>query len=167
MATLLHDVRYAVRLLIKNRSFAVVAVLTLALGIGATTAIFTVVNVVVFSPLPFADAERLVEIRILSQRNEGFPLPDADFIAWRDGNQTCDAVAVYDPGSATLTGQGEAERIAAVRVTAQFFDVFGARPILGRVLHDGDDKPGAAKAAVLSHAFWTRRFHADAGVVGR
>lgn len=143
------------------------AILTLALGIGATTAIFTVVNAVVLSPLPFVDADRLVEIRIISQNDEGFPLPDADFIAWRDGNQTCDAVAVYDRGSATLTGQGDAERIAVAQVTGQFFHVFGARPLVGRVFHDGDDKPAAAKAAVLSHAFWMRRFHGDANVIGR
>ena len=106
MSNLVQDVRYAIRLLLKRPGFAAVAILTLALGIGATTAIFTVVNAVLLSPLPFREAERLVEVRIVSKNDEGFPLPDADFLAWRAQNRTSEAVAVYDINPATLTGDG-------------------------------------------------------------
>jgi putative ABC transport system permease protein len=167
MPNLVHDVRYAIRLLLKRPGFAAVAILTLALGIGATTAIFTVVNAVLLRSLPFRDAERLVQVRIISSNGEDFPLPDADFLAWRSQNQTCDAVAVYNAGPETLTGDGAPERIGTASVTDRFFDVLGARPLLGRVFQEGDDKPGAAKLVVLSHAFWTRRFKADPAVVGR
>jgi putative ABC transport system permease protein len=167
MATLLHDVRYAIRLLRARPGFAAVAILTLALGIGATTAIFTVVNAVLLSPLPFPDAERLVEVRIISQNGEGFPLPDADFLAWRAQNQTSDAVAVFDFTAMTISGDGPAERIGAAGVSDRFFDVLGVRPILGRVFLEGDDKPGAGRRLVLSHAFWVRRFHGDPAAIGR
>jgi putative ABC transport system permease protein len=167
MPNLVQDVRYAIRLLLKRPGFAAVAILTLALGIGATTAIFTVVNAVLLSPLPFRDAARLVEVRIISKNGEGFPLPDADFLAWRSQNQTSDAVAVYWASPATLTGEGAPDRIGGAAVTDRFFDVLGARPLLGRVFQEGDDKPGAAKLVVLGHGFWTRRFRADPGVVGR
>jgi putative ABC transport system permease protein len=167
MRNLASDVRYAIRLFLKRPGFAAVAILTLALGIGATTAIFTVVNAVLLSPLPFRDADRLAQVRIVGQSSEDFPLPDADFLTWRSQNQTADAVAVYDVTPATVTSDGGAERIVAAPVTDRFFDVLGARPIVGRVFQEGDDKPGAAKAVVLSHAYWTRRFRADPGVVGR
>jgi putative ABC transport system permease protein len=167
MPSLVQDVRYALRLLVKRPGFAAVAILTLALGIGATTAIFTVVNAVLLSPLPFRDADRLVEVQIISKNGKGFPLPDADFLAWRAGNQTCDAVAVYERSTATLTGDGAPEQIGAAGVTDRFFDVLGARPQVGRVFQDGDDKPGAAKTVVLGHAFWARRFHGDPHAVGR
>src|SRR5258705_3942782 len=167
MPTLVQDIRYAIRLLTKRPGFAAVAILTLAIGVGATTAIFTVRNAVLLSPLPFRDAERLVQVRITGRSGAIFPLPDTDFLAWRGQNQPPDAVAVFDPGPATLTGDGPPERIAGSRVTDRFFDVLGARPLLGRVLQDGDDKPGAAKTVVLSHAFWTRRFHGDGSVIGR
>src|SRR4029077_2616324 len=104
MRTLSHDVRYALRLLIKRPGFSAVAILTLALGIGATTAIFTVVHAILLSPLPFPDADRLAAVRIVGAGAELFPLPDADFVAWRDQNQTADAIAVWGEDQATLTG---------------------------------------------------------------
>src|SRR6185503_14688660 len=151
MRHLAFDVRYAIRLFLKRPGFAAVAILTLALGVGATTAIFTVVNAVLLSPLPFRDADRLAQVRIVGQSAEEFPLPDTDFVEWRAQNATADAIAVYAASPAT--------------VTDRFFDVLGARPFAGRVFRDGDDKPGAAKAAVLSHAFWVRRFRSDPQVV--
>ena len=166
MATLANDIRYAVRLLLARPGFAAVAILTLALGIGATTAIFTVVDAVLLRPLPFRDADRLVQVRIVGRRGGIFPLPDTDFLAWRALNRTADAVAAFDTRPATLTG-GAPEQMTAAQVTDRFFDVFGARPVIGRVLEEGDDKPGAVKTAVLSHALWQRRFHGDPAVVGR
>jgi len=167
MGILLSDARLALRLLYKRPGFAIVAVLTLALGVGATTAIFTVVYSVLLSPLPFRDADRLVDVRIVGRHAVVYPLPDADFLAWRAQNHTADAVAVYDNSSATITGDGPPERVPGSKVTDRFFDVLGARPVVGRVFQEGDDKPGAPKTAVLSHALWVRRYHADSAVVGR
>src|SRR5262245_61867288 len=123
MLTIASDVRFAFRLLIKRPGFAAVAILTLALGIGATTAIFTVVHAVLLSPLPFPDADRLAQVRIVGRDNEIFPLPDSDFVAWREQNQTADAIAVWSEDAATLSGEGEAERIGAAAVSDRFFDV--------------------------------------------
>ena len=167
MATLLHDVRYAVRLLRARPGFAAVAILTLALGVGATTAIFSVVHAVLLSPLPFRDADRLVNIHIVGHEGATVPLPDADFVAWRSQNRTADAVAIFDTDGATLTGDGPPERVAAAWTSDRFFDVLGARPLLGRVLQEGDDRPGAPRTAVISHTLWTRRFHGDPSVIGR
>src|SRR5689334_8844537 len=138
MATLLQDLRYALRLLRAKPGFAAVAVLTLALGVGATTAIFSVVNAVLLSPLPFRDADRLVNVHIVGRQGVTFPLPDADFIAWRNQNRTADAVAIFDTEGATLTGDGPPERVATAVTSDRFFDVLGARPLLGRVLQEGD-----------------------------
>ncbi len=167
MHAILGDVRFALRLLARRPGFAAITILTLALGIGATTAIFTVVHAVLLSPLPFPRADRLVEVRIVGRDGEIFPLPDADFQAWRAANRTADAVAVFSPGSVTLTGFGAPERLQGVQVTDRFFDVLGVRPRLGRALRQGDDAPGAPKTVVLSYAFWMRRFHGDPAVVGR
>ena len=168
MSNLVQDVRYAIRLFVKRPGFAAVAILTLALGIGATTAIFTVVNAVLLSPLPFRDAERLVEVRILSKNGEGLPASRRRLprVAFAEPDLRCRRGAI-DGGAATLTGDGAPERIGSAAVTDRFFDVLGAQPLLGRVFQDGDDKPGAPKTVVLSHAFWTRRFHADPAIVGR
>jgi len=167
MATIAHDLRYALRLLRTRPGFAAVAILTLALGIGATTAIFSVVHAVLLSPLPFPDADRLMHVRITGRDGMIFPLPDTDFLAWRAANQTADAVAVFENDALTLTGDGAPERLSSTSVTDRFFDVLGARPLVGRVLQEGDDRPGAPKTAVISHALWTRRFHGDPAIAGR
>src|SRR5262245_33670039 len=168
MGTLLSDARYALRILAKRPGFSAIAVLTLALGVGATTAIFTVVYGVLLQPLPFRDANRIAHVRIEGPDSGGLVLPDTDFLAWRAQNQTADAVAAFDNSSATLTGgDGPPERVPGSKVTDRFFDVLGARPLLGRVFQDGDDKPGAPKTAVLSHALWMRRYHGDSSIVGR
>ena len=118
MGTLLSDARYALRLLIKRPGFSAVAILTLALGIGATTAIFTVVYAVLLRPLPFRDADRLAHVRIAGPDSGGLVLPDTDFLAWRSQNQTADAIAAFDNASATLTGgDGPAERVPGSKVT--------------------------------------------------
>src|SRR5438094_674003 len=165
--SLWQDLRYAARALRKNPGFAAVAILTLALGVGATTAIFTVVHAVLLRPLPFPEADRLVEVRIVGRNAAVFPLPDTDFLAWRSQNNSAEAVAVYDSSSATLTGDGPPERLISSAVTDRFFDVLGVQPLLGRVFHEGDDRPGARKTTVLSHGLWMRRFHGDPAIVGR
>jgi predicted permease len=167
MALPVPDFRHAIRLLRMRPGFAAVAILTLALGIGATTAIFSVVDAVLLRPLPFPDAGRLMQVRITGRDGALFPLPDTDFIAWRAENRTADAVAVFGGSAATLTGDGAPDRVAAADVTDRFFDVLGVRASLGRALQEGDDRPGAPKTAVISHALWTGRFHGDASIVGR
>jgi len=162
-----HDVRHAIRLLVKRPGFAALAILTLALGVGATTAIFTVVDAILLRPLPFAEPDRLVQVHIRGGDGNRYPLPDADYLAWRSLNRTADAVAVWESGKATLTGAGPAEEIGAAGVTDRFFAVLGARPLLGRVFQQGDDAAGAAPVVVLSHGFWARRFNSDPAIVGR
>src|SRR3954462_1996698 len=113
MATLVHDLRYAVRLLRAKPGFAAVAILTLAIGVGATTAIFSVVHAVLLSPLPFRDADRLMNVHIAGRDGAKYPLPDTDFAAWRAENQTADAVAMFDNDASTLTGDGPPARLSA------------------------------------------------------
>lgn len=140
----LHDVRFALRLLVKRPGFAAVAILTLALGIGASTSIFSVVEAVLLRPLPFAEPDRLVHLTIRGGDGETYPLPDADFIAWREQNEAFSSLAVYDGGEGlALTGEGDAERIIVGNVTDRFFATLGVAPLLGRTFGEGQDRPGA------------------------
>jgi len=164
----LQDVRFALRLLAKRPGFAAVAILTLALGVGASTSIFSVVEAVLLRPLPFAAPQRLVQLTIRGQDGQTYPLPDTDFIAWREQNDAFSSLAVYDGGQGlALTGEGDAERVIVSNVTDRFFATLGVAPLLGRTFGEGEDKPGAAKSIVLSHAFWQRHFHGDSGAIGR
>src|SRR3954449_1813708 len=128
MATLVHDLRYAVRLLRAKPGFAAVAILTLALGVGAATAIFSVVHAVLLSPLPFRDADRLVNVHIASRDGATFPLPDTDFIAWRAQNRTADVVAVFENDAVTLTGDGAPERLPRAGGPRRVLCVVGGGP---------------------------------------
>src|SRR5437899_4109177 len=164
----LQDVRFALRLLAKRPSFAIVAILTLALGIGATTSIFTIVEAVLLRPLPFAEPSRLVHLHIRGSDGDTYPLPDTDFLAWRDQSEAFSSVAVYDSGQGlALSGEGESERIIALNVTDRCFATLGVAPLLGRAFEAGEDRPNAPKSIVLSYTFWQRRFHGDPAVVGR
>jgi putative ABC transport system permease protein len=161
------DVRYAIRLLLKRPGFALVAILTLALGIGATTSIFTVVEAVLLRPLPFPDPDRLVQVRITGQRGGDFPLPDTDFLAWRTSNDAAERVAIFDVEAVNVTGIGEPERLSGAIVSDQFFRLLGVAPEIGRLFEDGEDRPGAPRAAIISHALWKRRFGGRVDVIGR
>jgi putative ABC transport system permease protein len=163
---LLQDVRYAIRLLIRRPAFSIVAILTLALGIGAATSIFSVVDAVLLRPMPFPDPERLVLMGIIGKNAGEFPLPDTDFQEWRQRNHTADAVAAYSEGPINITGDGRPERIPGAFVTDQFFRILGTAPERGRAFQDGDDRPGAQKVAVISHRFWQRRFNGRDDIVG-
>jgi putative ABC transport system permease protein len=164
----LQDLRFAVRLLLKRPGFSAVAILTLALGVGASTSIFSVVEAVLLRPLPFTEPDRLVQLTIRGGDGETYPLPDADFIAWREQNEAFASLAAYDGGEAlALTGEGDADRIVVRNVTDRFFTTLGVAPLLGRTFREGEDKPGAPKAVVLSHAFWQRHYHGDARAIGR
>jgi hypothetical protein len=164
----LQDVRFALRLLVKRPGFAVVAILTLSLGVGASTSIFSVVEAVLLRPLPFAETDRLVQLAIRDGDGERYPLPDADFIAWREQNEAFSSLAVYDGGEGVaLTGEGDAQRIIVRNVTDRFFATLGVAPLLGRTFGEGDDRPGAPPSVVLSQAFWQRHFQGDSRAIGR
>ncbi len=168
LETLGQDTRFGLRMLAKSPGFAAVAVLTLALGIGANTAIFSVVNVVLLRPLPYANPGRLVLVSESQPKagssEEGMSWPA--FTELRDHNRSFSAVAGLASHALTLTGRGEPADMSTVVVTPDFFSVFGTKPLLGRTLLPVDGQPGAAPAVVVSEALWRSRFGADPVIVG-
>jgi putative ABC transport system permease protein len=161
------DCRYALRLMREKPGFTIVAVLTLALGIGANTAIFTVANAVLFRPLPFGEPERLVVIG--HQNSEGFA-SNVGYMTvddWRSRSRTLDAFVAIRSWTATVEGQGEPERLTAMRVNWDYFKMLGVAPMLGRSFEAGDDRPNTRFVVILSHGLWQRRFGSDPRVIGR
>jgi putative ABC transport system permease protein len=169
MNSLLQDLRYAARLLAKSPGFTVVAVLTLALAIGANTAIFSVANGLLLKPLPFPHADRLMQLQRRFPQGASPSVSVPKFVYWQEQNGVFESMAAYDVlGSGfNLTGDGAPERIAGTRVTSDFFAVFGARPARGRGFVAEEERPGAPRVLVLSDALWRRRFGADPRIVGR
>ncbi len=169
LETLLQDLRYAVRGLRRNPGFTAVAVLTLALGIGATTAIFTVVNAVLLRPLPYPHPEQLVYVKENLGPAAGIiPLAfSVEYALWKNQSRTLNPVAAYTYSWANLAGGGEAERLSCGVASPSFFSLLGAHAVVGRVFLPGDDRPGSPPVAVLSHALWKRRFGGDPSVIGR
>lgn len=165
----LQDLRYGLRVLAKSPVFTVVAVLTLALGIGANTAIFSVVNDLLLRPLPFRNAQRLVMLwennpnRNVNQN----PTSRANFRAWREQSNSFDGMAAFSDQRLNLTGEGEPEEVSVQLATPELFQVLGVEPILGRAISEEDALPRAPYVAVLGYGIWQRRFGGDAGVVGR
>jgi putative ABC transport system permease protein len=160
------DLLYALRRLWAAPGFTLVAVLTLALGIGANAALFSIVNGVLLRPLPYPDPDRLVRVVGLY---EGKPvvMSPANFLDVRAAAATLEGLAAYDNTAFTLTGGGEPHRVEAAEVTANFFDVLGVRPALGRGFEGGENDPGRAKVVVLGHGLWAQRFAGDPGVLGQ
>src|SRR6267378_6793862 len=164
MDTLFQDLRYAARQFIRNRGFTIVAVLTLTLGIGANTAIFSVIRGVLLRPLPFPGPDRLMlGVGVIGSHRAGVTAPD--FIDWRAGSRTLD-LAAMTTYNANLTGIAEPERVTAARVTANYFAVLGVRPLLGRVFTP-DEEPEAPHVVVLTEAFWRNRLGADSSALAR
>ena len=164
----MNDLRFALRQLRKSPGFTIVAVLTLALGIGANTAIFSVVNAVLLRPLPYPQPERLVYLNEVSGgTNTSIALPD--YVDWRKDSKSFEHLAISRLESRNLSGIAgrEPERIAVAYVTANFFDVIGLRPQLGRTFTEDEDRPGAPSLAVISDRIWDRAFHRDPQIVGR
>lgn len=170
METLLRDIRYGVRSLLKRPGFTAIALIALALGIGANTAIFSLVNAVLLRPLPFAEPERLVwmwgNIRNGGNRASVSPL---DFLDYRKQNTTFEefAATFSVPLALNLTGNGEPERLTAAGVTGNYFQALGAKPALGRTFLLENEKPGSDQVAVLSYGLWQKRFGGDAGIVNK
>jgi predicted permease len=162
------DARYALRTLRQNPVFAGVAVLTLALGIGATSAVFSVVHSVLLRALPYHDAARLVWVADFLPRQHSNVVLEAEYFSWHRDNRVFDGVAAYQTGQTfTLTSAGEATRLNAGGVTQNFFDVLGIQPQRGRFFLPEEDRPGAGHTVVLSDSLWRQRFSADPLLVGR
>jgi predicted permease len=169
MEILLKDIQYGIRSLLKRPGFAAVAVITLALGIGANTAIFSVVNAVLLRALPFPDPDRLVmvwEDASFAGFPRNTPAP-ANYADWKAQNQVFEEMAAFDQRSFNLTGDGEPEKTEAYGVTANFFGLLGIRPVLGRVILPEEDKPEANKVVMLSYILWQQRYGGERSVVGR
>jgi len=162
------DVRYALRALRKNVGFAAVVVLTLALGIGANAAIFSVVNAVVLRPLPYRDADRLVVIRdnLPASGLRDIVISAVEYLDYRARNHVFDEMAAYDTTAFNLTGRGEPERLDGAVITASLLPILGASPALGRAFAEADNQAGRDRVVLLSHALWQRRFAGDPRVVG-
>jgi putative ABC transport system permease protein len=173
---MLADLRYAFRQLWKEPRFTIVAVLALAIGIGANTAIFSVVNAVLLKPLPFPQPNKLMAVGSIdnraSQTGDGDlnSMSYPDFFDFRSQNKSFENLALYRSESLTLTNEGAAESLRAQKVTGNFFDVLGIPPLFGRTFQRAEEKPGGGPngyTAVLSHSFWQARFKSDPQVIGR
>jgi putative ABC transport system permease protein len=167
MQLLWQDIRYGFRTLRGNFAFTFVAVLALTLGIGANTAIFSVVNAVLLRPLPYRDADRIVAIQELSKERKRIQVTPANFIDWRAQNTVFEHLAAILTRTSNLAGTDEAERISLAVTSANFFEVFGVRPQQGRLFLPEDEQAGHPSIAVISHALWQRRFGGGAEVVGK
>jgi len=170
MDSIIKDIRYGVRGLLKRPGFTVIALVALALGIGANTAIFSLVNAVILRPLPFPDPDRLVWVNgSLRNISNTASVSPPDFLDYRSQNKTFEQFAAS--GFAALpvnfTGSGEPERLMASAVTGNYFDLFGVAPAIGRGFTLENEKPGADQVTVLSHAFWQKRFAGDTDIVGK
>jgi predicted permease len=164
---LAHDVRYALRVLRKNPGFALIVILTLALGIGATSGVFSVVNGVLLQPLPYAHPEQLVSLSESKLNFTRGSIPYPNFKDWQKNNTTFSSMAISRPFSYTLTGTGDPERVQARLVTSDFFTVFGVKPAAGRAFLEGEDQIGAAPLVMISASLWQRKFGGDPAAVGR
>jgi len=169
LTSILWDLRYACRALLRNPGFAAVSVVALALGIGANSAIFTVVNSVLLQPLPFHRADQLVRVR---ERNlkAGFPefsLSPGNYLDFRDHNHTFAGLAAFGGQGLNLAGGAEPERLRGTTVTLEFFDVLGRKPSLGRAFTAEEAQLGQHRVAILSHALWQRRFAGSPGALGQ
>jgi putative ABC transport system permease protein len=165
---MLNDFRYALRQLIKSPSFTIVAIITLALGIGACTAIFSVVNVVLLRPLNYPQPDRIVTIRETNlPQFPRFSVSPPNYIDWEKQTKSYEYLAAYSGARVNLTGSGEPQQLLVLKVTAHYFDVYGDKPFLGRMLLPEEDAPGKNHMVVLSYGFWQRVFGGDHAVVGR
>jgi putative ABC transport system permease protein len=168
MYSLIKDIRFGIRGMLKRPSFAVIAVVTLALGIGASTAIFTVVDAALLRGLPYKSPDRLYHLWERTPQSE-FSKREFSYPDYQDYQQNTvfEGLAGYTGGGAILSGYGEPESLNAPRASANFFSVLGVEPILGRTFQPDEDKPGAAKVTVLTYGLWQRRFGGDTSVIGR
>lgn len=167
MHNFVQDVRYGTRMLARNPGFTIVAVLTLALGIGANTALFSVVNSVLLNPLPFPEPDQLVTLHEKKPNFETGAIPYLNFVDWQNQNHTFSSMAISRTAIFILTGMGEAERLQGDFISASFFQTLGVKPMLGRDLTPQDDQFGAAPVALISASLWKRKFGATPDALGK
>jgi predicted permease len=167
MQTLLQDLRYGARMLMKQPGFTLIAVITLALGIGATTAIFSVVNAVLFKPLPYPKPERLVRVFTSTRDFPKFPMSPLNFMDYREHNTVFESFACYVRNDLQLSQEEGAERLFGMRISAGFFRTLGIPPVLGREFTLDEELPYQKTVAVLSHGLWQRRFGGDPNIIGK
>jgi len=169
MDTFLADVRYGFRTLLKSPGFTLAAILMLALGIGANTAIFSAVDTVLLRPAPYKNAGRVVMLweKRMKEGSMEAPVAPADFFDWRSQTKTLDHVAAFDREQFNLTGNGIPVRLRGARVTSGFFEALGVQPSLGRTFMKSEEQAGSDHSVLLSHELWRSAFNADAGVIGR
>jgi putative ABC transport system permease protein len=169
MHSLWQDLRYGARMLLKNPGFTLIAIVTLSLGIGANTAIFSVINGVLLSALPYPQPEQLAMVWC-DNRRQGIPddvTSYPNFVDWRDRNKTFQGMAGMISSNLQLTGVGEPEEIRAATVSINFFQVIGVGPMLGRGFTAEEERPGSNRVVILSHALWQRRFGGDPGILNK
>jgi putative ABC transport system permease protein len=171
MQTLLQDLRYGVRMLVKNPGFTLIAVITLALGIGANTAIFSLINSLLLKPIPFPQADRVAliwqsQVSIPKSRNI---VSAPNFLDWQRQNDVFENMAVFDTAGKgyDLSGDGEPERVSGLRVSAGFFDTLGVKPRLGRAFSPEEEQPGKHQVVVISDGLWRSRYNSDPAIVGK
>jgi len=161
------DLRFGLRMLLKKPGFTLIAVFTIALGIGANSAIFSVVNAVLLRPLPYPNAERIVAIQEISKEGSRIQVTPANFLDWRAQNTVFEHLSAIFTRGSNLAGDGGSERIDLAVTSANFFDVFGAQPQQGRLFLPDDEQAGHTPIAVIGHALWQRRYGGDPSIVGK
>jgi putative ABC transport system permease protein len=161
------DIRYAIRMLAKSPAFTFIAVLTLALAIGANTAIFSVVNAVLLRPLPYPNSEQLVQVFGTQPTLPEAPTSPANFLEWRTENQVFTHIATWNGQGFNLTGTDKPERVIGARVSSDMFQLLGVQPALGRDFTAEEDREGGERVVILSYEFWQRRFAGDRNAIGQ
>lgn len=169
MTSLASDFRHGRRVLRRTPLFTICTIAALAIGIGATTALFSVVHALLVKPLPYADAERLVVVweHNLPRNRPRNVVSPANYLEWKARNRSFERMAAFTPNRVTLTGNGEPQELSTIVVTADLLDLLGVAPMLGRGFADGEDQEGASRAVILSHAAWLRQFGGDGDAIGR
>src|ERR1041385_913657 len=166
---MLKDLNYGIRMLIRHPGFTVVALLTLALGIGANSAIFSVVKAVLLRPLPFKDPDRLMVVweRRASSGHANLPLSGHEYAAFKERTTSFEALTLFQPNGFNLTGRGDPLVVDVGEVSTDYFNVLGVPPLLGRTFAPDEDQNGGAKVVVLSHKLWSQRFGSDPNVINQ
>src|SRR5215468_8154835 len=169
MKTLWQDARYGMRMLLKQPGFTLTAAITLALGIGATSTIFSFVSGILLRPLPYQDSERLVMIGEIAAKRGNAPMgvSPLNFLDWREQNRVFTGIAAFDDGGYSLTGSGESEMLSGASISYNTFEILGVGPILGRTFTAEEDRPGNDMVVILGHSLWERRFGSKPEVIGR
>ena len=167
MESLIQDLKYAVRMLVKSPGFTAIAILTLALGIGANTALFSVVNGVLLRPLPYAQPDRLVVLSEKTANFESSSISYPNFLDWQRSNSAFASIAAYRSDDYSITGSGEAERVRVGMISAGFFELLGVAPVRGRLFTAQEDRLGGAPVALISAGLWQRKFGSAPDIIGK